>query len=343
MKILHSADWHLDAPLASRDDALRAQLLAVPGKLAALCKAEACDLVLLSGDLFDGPYTLESLSALRAALRDMAVPVFIAPGNHDHLGLGPWRTEQFPDNVHIFTSPRLTAMQLDDLTVYGAGYSSMDCPALLEGFCAPEDNAICVLHGDPTLATSPNCPVTAAQVAGSNLRYLALGHIHKAGQFTAGSTLCGWPGCPMGRGFDELGPKGAYIVTLGDTTGIQFVTLDTPRFFDLEAPVNGDPAAAIAALLPAAQTQDYYRITLTGESNPPDIQALTAAFPHVPHLTLRDRTTAPVDLWENAGEDSFQGTLFALLKEQTAEHPETAALAAKICRQILNNQEVSLP
>ena len=126
MKILHSADWHLDAPLASRDDALRAQLLAVPGKLAALCKAEACDLVLLSGDLFDGPYTLESLAALRAALRDMAVPVFIAPGNHDHLGLGPWRTEQFPDNVHIFTSPRLTAVQLDDLTVYGAGYSSMD-------------------------------------------------------------------------------------------------------------------------------------------------------------------------------------------------------------------------
>ena len=343
MKLLHSADWHLDAPLAARDDGLRAALLAVPGKLAALCRAEKCDLVLLSGDLFDGPYTAESLNALRDALADMAVPVFIAPGNHDHLGLGPWTTEQFPPNVHIFTEPRLTAVPWGDLTVYGAGYTSMDCPGLLEGFRAPEDNAICVLHGDPTLAASPNCPVTAAQVTNSGLRYLALGHIHKAGSFTAGTTLCGWPGCPMGRGFDELGPKGAYIVTLGDTAGCRFVTLDTPRFFDLEAAVTHDPQAAVGARLPAAATDDYYRITLTGESDTPDIPALAAAFSHVPHLTLRDRTTPPVDLWANAGEDSFQGALFALLKEQTAQHPETALLAARICRQLLNNQEVTLP
>ena len=147
----------------------------------------------------------------------------------------------------------------------------------------------------------------------------------------------------MGRGFDETGIKGAYIVTLGDTAGCRFVPLDTPRFFDLEAPVNGDAAAAVAALLPAAETQDYYRLTLTGECETPDLPALSAAFSHVPHLTLRDRTNPPMDLWENAGEDSFQGTLFALLKEQTGENPETARLAAQICRRLLNNQEVSLP
>lgn len=347
MKILCSADWHLDAPLSARDDDLRHALLSIPGRLAALCRAENCDLVLLCGDIFDGPYTLDSLNALRNALTEMAVPVFIAPGNHDHLGIGPWTTERFPENVHIFTEPRLTAVRCGDVTVYGAGYSSMDCPALLEGFRASEENAICVLHGDPTNAASPNCPVTRAQAENSNLRFLALGHIHKSGAFTAGRTLCAWPGCPMGRGFDEPGAKGAYIVTLGDTTGCRFVTLDTPRFFDLTAEAGADPAAAVDALLPAADSADYYRITLTGESDPIDLPALLGRFAHIPHLTLRDRTTAPLDIWGSAGEDTFEGTLFALLKQQLDSAPEaqkdTVLLSARICRQLLSAQEVKLP
>ena len=61
IKILHSADWHLDAPLAGfdaqRQQLLRRELLQIPGKIAALCQRERCQLLLLSGDLFDGAYT----------------------------------------------------------------------------------------------------------------------------------------------------------------------------------------------------------------------------------------------------------------------------------------------
>ena len=342
LKILHTADWHLDAPLAAGDDALRAELLAVPGKIAALCRAENCDLVLLSGDLFDGPYTLDSLNALRTALSEMAVPVFISPGNHDHLSVGPWRTETFPENVHIFTEPRLTAVECGDLTVYGAGYTSMDCEALLENF---HGQGICVLHGDPTVAASPYCPITRSQVENSNLQYLALGHIHKGDSFTAGKTLCAWPGCPMGHGYDEEGVKGALIVSLGDTAAARFVALDTPRFYDLTAQAGADPAASLESLLPATGSGDYYRITLTGESEPVDLSALTARFARFPHLQLRDRTTAPLDIWGSAGEDSFEGTYFGLLRQalEETDDKETVLLAAKISRQLLSGQEVSLP
>ena len=58
MRILHSADIHLDAPFAGRtaEEAayLRRELLAVPGKLADICLARQCDMALLAGDLFDG-------------------------------------------------------------------------------------------------------------------------------------------------------------------------------------------------------------------------------------------------------------------------------------------------
>ena len=143
MKILHSADWHLDSPLqghtTEQTALLRRALLAIPGKIAALCRAEKCDMMLLSGDLFDGPYTADSLNALRDALSEVAVPVFIAPGNHDYLGAdSPWLTQSWPENVHIFTQPVLTAMEGPGCTVYGAGFTSMDCPSLLEGFHAEE-------------------------------------------------------------------------------------------------------------------------------------------------------------------------------------------------------------
>ena len=54
MKILHTADWHLDAPLVGHGPALRKALEEVPGKIFEICRKEQCDAVLIAGDLFDG-------------------------------------------------------------------------------------------------------------------------------------------------------------------------------------------------------------------------------------------------------------------------------------------------
>ena len=42
IKILHSADWHLGAPLL-RHDALKDMLMQIPERVVALCKQEKCD------------------------------------------------------------------------------------------------------------------------------------------------------------------------------------------------------------------------------------------------------------------------------------------------------------
>ena len=65
MKLLHSADWHLDSPLPGKDPALKEALLAIPGKVAQAAKQEGAQLLLLSGDLFDGPATRASLDAIK--------------------------------------------------------------------------------------------------------------------------------------------------------------------------------------------------------------------------------------------------------------------------------------
>lgn len=315
-------------------------LLSVPDKLAQLCRQENCDAVLLAGDLFDGKWSRQSLNHLHQALEKMAVPVFISPGNHDFLSPdSPYLTEKWPENVHIFTSEAITAVSVPelDLRVYGAGYHSMDCDALLEGFCAEgaERYHMGLLHGDPTRVDSPYCPVTTAQVRESGLHYLALGHVHKAGQILAGETLCAWPGCPMGRGYDESGEKGVLIVTLEDAVQVKFVPLELPCFHDLEIAVD-----ALDEVLPVVGNQDYYRITLIGESQPLDLEDLRKRYARFANLVLRDRTVPPLDIWGNAGEDSLEGTFFRILHQHKDEALRNCA--AKIARQLLDGQEVEL-
>lgn len=347
MKILHSADLHLDTPFTGRAQAqyLKEQLLGIPEQLAQLCHAEACDLVLLAGDLFDGLWTRESFLALRNALEDCGVPVFISPGNHDYVNLAsPYTTEAWPSNVHIFTHTRMASILLEELDcrVYGAGYRSMDCSGLLDGFRCREDARyqVAVLHGDPTQLDSPYCPITAAQIEHSGLDYLALGHIHKAGEVRRGKTLCSWPGCPMGRGFDETGIKGALITTLDQTAKTRFYPLNAPRFFE-------EKTDDLSQVLPALGNRDFYRVTLVGENTSQSLAELQTQYRHFPHLELRDQRTAPKSLWGSVNTDTLEGVYFRILKDAfenaDGEEAQVIQLAAQLSRQILDGQEVVLP
>lgn len=345
LKILHSADWHLDSPFtgfpAEQRLLLQQKQRQIPGRVGQLIQKEGCDLVLLAGDLFDGIPSRESIELLREAFRDWKVPVLIAPGNHDFCGPGSvWEAESWPENVHIF-SGSLESVVFPELNcrVYGAGYKNMDCPGLLADFRTEgaEMHQLGLLHGDPVTANSPYCPITAAQVRVSGLDYLALGHIHKAGSFRSGQTLCAWPGCPMGRGWDETGDKGVYLVTLEETAELRWIPMNLLRFFSH----NVENVEDLEDILSAVGSEDFYRITLTGYG-PVDVEAIRKKYAHFPNLQLIDRTEAPVDLWADAGEDTLRGVYFRMLRDISEEEPN-AILAAQISRKLLEGREVLLP
>lgn len=356
IKILHSADWHLDAPISGHEpqqsEFLRNQLSKVPGKIAKIAAAEQCDLILLSGDLFDGAYSQETLRIVQKTLSDMGVPVFISPGNHDFVSPdSPYLQSGWPDNVHIFKEQKMESLVLPELSckIYGAGYISMDCPALLKDFQADGDETwhIGVLHGEADTSRGSYCPISKEQLLDSALSYLALGHIHKSGSVRAGETLCAWPGCPMGKGYDELGAKGVLLVTLDQGVQTDFIPLDVPRFYDENVEAGLDAYEALSSVLPSLTSEDFYRITLTGYSAPLDLKQLTAAFSHISNLILRDETRPEMDLWSAVGEDSLEGVYFSLLQQATRSESRilqaNAQLAARISRQILDGQEVKLP
>ncbi len=351
LKILHTADWHLDSPFTgfsqAQREVLKQRQREIPRKVAEACRRENCQMMLLAGDVFDGVPNRDTVDSLKAVLGSIAVPVFIAPGNHDFIGPdSPW-LEVWPENVHIFAGP-ISSVSLPELDcrVYGAGYESMDCGPLLARFQREGDERyhIGVLHGDPVQKNSPYCPITNAQVRSSGLDCLALGHIHKAGFFRAGQTLCVWPGCPMGRGWDEAGEKGVCVLTLEEEAQVQAVPLDTLRFHNLQADVEGGAEEALEKLLPGAGSQDFYRITLTGYGSV-DPAALRRRFPEFPNLELRDETRPPLDIWAGAGADTLEGVYFRLLQEELEASPDNREIiqrAAEISRRLLDGREVQL-
>lgn len=332
LKLIHGADFHLDAPFAAltpeQARLRREEQRELLARLAGLVQEEQADLVLLSGDLLDSGETYyETVQALSQTLWQMRVPVFIAPGNHDFWSArSAYAWTAWPENVHIFSSVSIESVELPGLNcvVHGAAFTTPHADrSPLMGFSAPQDGQVhlMVLHGDVDNRGRYG-PLSTQDIAASGLTYLALGHVHTcSGLQRAGEVCWAYPGCPEGRGFDELGDKGVLSVSIGGgEVSARFVSLAGRRYGILKVDVTGaeSPEAALREALPADAGRDCYRVVLTGEREGPlDLEALRAlAAPHFFTLSLRDGTRQKRNLWERAGEDSLTGLFLRTMRER---------------------------
>lgn len=346
LKILHGADLHLDTPFASLPQTLadrrRQQQLELLDHLTRLCRE--VDLVLLAGDVLDARQARpETAALLRQTFARWQVPVFISPGNHDPFTADSvWSTVQWPENVHIFSGP-MSAVELPGLRcrVWGAAFRERESDCLLRAVPPAEDGflEVGVLHGDP-VEPGPYGYLPAEAICGCGLDYLALGHIHRAAlPRQLGRTWYGWPGVPLGRGFDETGEKGVFLVELDrDRCRTEFVPTPLPRY-------ERWTAAADELLLPPELDGTICRLTLRGEADPVDLEALHARLAdRFWYLELEDRTVPREDLWLRAGDGTLCGRTMELLRAQydgaqTDDRRQLALLAAQYARAALEGRD----
>lgn len=322
IRFLHAADLHLDSPFAEFSPARAAEQRQLQRQLfqnvMALCRRQGCDLLLLAGDIFDGMPYPETLELLRHALSLCPVPVFLVPGNHDPLDSGIW-DGSWPEHVHIFKEPG--CVELEDLGLcvhHGA----------VESLRAPHDGYLHIglTHGDEMISMD--------QIAATGLDYLAMGHIHKASMpRKAGQTWYGWPGVTMGRGFDETGKKGVFLVEL--TKGscrTEQIVLEAPRY-EIFTVASGEPWEP-----PADCGQIRGRLRVVGQGDPLWAKRLHHTLePRFLSLELVDETAPSRDLWADCGDGSLRGLALDALKA----HPdrEMAPLAAKFLLAALEGRD----
>lgn len=335
LKIIHGADFHLDSPFAGlspeRAAQRRGEQRELLDRLAGLAREKQADLVLLAGDLLDSERVFrETAQALRAALAAIPCPVFIAPGNHDFCSpRSVWTSLDWPENVHIFTSDALEAVELPGCTLWGRAFSDAHqtaCP--LEGLAVPGDGRlhIACVHGCVGTGNDYG-PITPGEIAASGLDYLALGHVHQgSGLQREGGTWWAYPGCPEGRGFDETGEKGVlYVEAEPGRVTAQFVPLAKVRYEIITADITGPDGALFNILeaLPGKTSDLICRLILTGEGDAPNLANLQQTLaPEFYGLTLIDRTRLPQDLWARREEDALTGLFLRTMWDKCQGEPD---------------------
>lgn len=216
MKILHTADLHLDRPfegLTGLPDALRKKLqesnLIMLKRIVDLAITEEVELVLFAGDVFHQNYiALKTQAAWVAQLERLAaveIPVAIIFGNHDYYQEDRYWFA-FPKNTQVFTSETVTTQVITTRTgktVALSGFSYQrpwieEHKALEFPPRAAVDYHIGLYHGELAHQEARYAPFTLAELKAKNYDYWALGHIHQP-QILSQEPLIAYPGTPQGH------------------------------------------------------------------------------------------------------------------------------------------------
>ena len=293
MKLIHTADIHLDSKLSRHLDDARAaerknELLSTFQNIVHYAVSNSVDAILIAGDLFD----IRNISAtardavISVILNNPNITFFYLRGNHDagaFLDAFKNRIQSdLPENLKLFketwTSYHFTGQDGTEVVITGAEINRDNNTALESSLALNQAECnIVMLHGQETETKEKNDAeiIPIRNYRNRGLDYLALGHIHqpKIAQLDARGTYS-YCGCPEGRGFDEIGPRGFNLLTVKDgTVDVRFVPFAQRIIYDMKVDVsnaltNDDAVGLIRSAFEEGGVlfKDLAKVRLSGET-----------------------------------------------------------------------------
>ena len=248
-RFIHCADLHLGTPLgdvagqqAHWDTILRDATKKAFVQIADLAIEKHVDAVIIAGDVYNSAdHSLAAQLDFAKELYRLAnvgIRTYIAHGNHDPMQA--WRAEvPLPPTVHVFRSDRVEGIPLlingeHAATIYGRSYAQRHVDEHWVRDYQREENvpyAIGVLHTQgPQAAGEQYVPCTREELRESKMDYWALGHVHTQ-EILSTEPYVVYPGNPQGLDRTETGPRGCYLVEVGNfgTTMLEFYETDAVR------------------------------------------------------------------------------------------------------------------
>ena len=261
IKILHTADLHLDSPLNSlalRDENLKNRVQVATRetlkKIVNIAIEENVIAVLICGDLFDRIERSANTSAFLMIqihrLKRAGIHVFYIKGNHD-VGNPISVTIDFPNNVHCFDA-KGGYVQLDsaDVCIHGISFSGKTAPeSLIPKFKPPMPGMvnIAMMHTSVNGSAGHDiyAPCKVNEMISTGFDYWALGHIHKRKVYAERPWIV-MPGMPQGRDVGESGTKSITLINIEDrqviikevfTSVVEFgeIEIDTTSLQDIDS------------------------------------------------------------------------------------------------------------
>ncbi len=236
-RFLHTGDWQLGMTrhffsegvqerfAQSRFDAIR--------ELGRIAKEEDCRFMVVCGDVFESNLVdRKTVSRALEALKDVPVPVYLLPGNHDPLNAASvYRSTTFlerkPAHVHVIEDT--TPIRVDEgVEIVGIPWTSkrplQDLVALTTGKLEPivDTLRVCVAHGMvDNLSPNPDDPALISLHAAENaisqnkIHYLALGDRHSL-TGVGDSGRIWYAGTPEPTDYNEVKPGFALVATINE-------------------------------------------------------------------------------------------------------------------------------
>lgn len=235
MRLMHFADLHLDSPFSGLQKSypqIQQALIRSPYRAfeegITYAITQEVDAVVIAGDVYDTQkqtiYAQYTFNQQMKRLEEAGIPVILCHGNHDYLN-SQRRLQQYPENVYVFDEETvgyvdITCQDQTTCRFYGFSYWNkwIDSNKSLEFPINPRETTytVGIYHGaliGSEEEAGQYAPFKLEDLKERRYDYWALGHIH-AGNRLSEAPLIQYAGSIQGRNRLEIGPKGAYLVTL---------------------------------------------------------------------------------------------------------------------------------
>jgi DNA repair exonuclease SbcCD nuclease subunit len=275
MKFMHIADVHLGAqPDRGRlwSD-IRAEEIEQSFKdVLKVCEEQQVDLLLIAGDLFNAPPTVNRLKNVDYLLSRMPyTKTVIIAGNHDYIESGmSWNDFRFTSDTVLLPPDRASSVYIEDINVCVTGFSygrQEYTERILERLTPGREGAYNILlghGGDPE-----HMPFSKERLDKRGFDYVALGHIHKPAHIIKNRmAFCGSLE-PLDH--TETGNHGYIMGELNGEgeTKIEFVPFAKRSYINMGLEITPDYSNAeimdvVKEQIKLHGTQNIYRILLKG-------------------------------------------------------------------------------
>ena len=371
MRILHTGDLHLDSAFSSFGPKDAEQYRELGRSLLKnvfdCAKHEKCQMILISGDLFDSKFVSNDTRALFISLvRGAGIPVVISPGNHDPYGENSFYAameKESLDNLYVFSTTELQIFDFDELRVRVFGYAFTspvlnESPLLTATVPNDEDGYLKILcaHADMDSPLSRYAPISLAELSRFNFAYSALGHIHNREDAEDSAGRVRYCGFAEGRSFDEIGEGGILVVDVDEySCTARRIDISCRAFYIEEFCMPTDCEGVkerISAFIKDKNYQNgtYVRLILTGTADRQDVKALKAAREEIREITgleyleIEDATLPIYDGKYLEKDVTVRGeiyrTLLPSLTSADAAVRKKATLALKIALSAIDGNNV---
>lgn len=345
MKIIHTADIHLDSPLAQVKDSAtrRYELLLALSNMAEYANNNDIKAIIVAGDLFDNQFASDStVSGVAEIVNRSKASWFVLQGNH--ASPAPYvKLKQLAPQINIF-GEQWTYFALDNVVICGRELGVDDVLNYGKLTLDKSRYNIVVLHGD--VDDDSYGLIDCKALAKCNADYVALGHRHTLAKFSFGGVKACYSGVLEPRGFDEPEHTG-FIVIDTDKDAISFVEQHIRRIQTVKVDVTNitnDIALTtkITDAVAGIDQRNYLNVVFCGALQNGirlDVVANNALAGKFFALRIDDQTSTSYDLSAIAGELSLRGEFVKLASRIEDEALKSAVL--KMGLQVLNGEDIT--